>query len=44
MPIRQCTYCEKSFSSNEQRKIHEEKCVENDKTKEERFKARIKKS
>jgi hypothetical protein len=42
MIFHQCSFCENSFRSDEERKKHEEVCVKNGKTKQERFAARKK--
>lgn len=40
MSFHQCSYCEKSYQSDEERKNHEKVCVKNGKTEQERFNAR----
>lgn len=41
MTFFQCSYCEDSFRSDEERKKHEEVCVKNGKTDKERFEAKM---
>jgi hypothetical protein len=40
MATHQCSFCNKSFSSNKEWEKHEEVCVKNRKTPQERHKAR----
>jgi len=40
MAFYQCSFCENSLRSDEERKEHEEVCVKNGKTEQERFEAR----
>jgi len=41
MTLFQCSYCENSFRSDEERKKHEEICVKNGKTEKDRFQAKM---
>lgn len=40
MAFYQCSFCENSFRADKERKEHEEVCVKNGKTDQERFEAR----
>ena len=40
MTLYQCSFCENSFRSDEERKKHEQVCVKNGKTEQEHFEAR----
>jgi hypothetical protein len=40
MVTHQCLFCNKAYSSNEERERHEKVCVKNGKTPQERHKAR----
>lgn len=40
MTLYQCSFCENSFSSDEEQKKHEEVCIKNGKTDQERFEAK----
>jgi len=39
-PLYKCSFCEYSFRTDEERKEHEEICIKNGKTEQERFEAR----